>query len=116
MVIYRPYRFTLQKKEIKNFTLQAACLNPERNTPTDLELFSGVAKTTDQVIAFLARAVDQDRLTIQAGIWAIISSYTAADIQARARSNTDPPTPAISSAHIKRAKLILDEMQIPNRL
>ena len=116
MVLYNPYRFVLGKKESKTLSVKAACLDADRPTPSDLDLFNGVARTTDQIIAFLDRSKTMNQMTIQAGIWAIINSYTPKDIQQRVVAAPRSSTPAISLPQIKAAKDVLDELGIPNRL
>jgi hypothetical protein len=130
MVTRRKYQFELRPLETEHIRVPAACINASLPIPSEKDRFSGVARVSDHVRRFMEAAEGEDAMVIQAGVWALTDGYSRYRIQATLRTRrvssrygvhlsgatgTDEG-PAISSAHIDRAKAILDRLKISHNL
>lgn len=114
MVTSQPYRFQLQEHATTRISVQAACMNANRPIPGERDRFKGVARAPTKIVKFLVHARSYDPMTIQAGVWAISDRYTKREVQARLI--TSAGAPAISDKQAATAKVLLDQLQIRNRL
>jgi hypothetical protein len=124
MVARTRYRFELDPRETREIRIPSACMNAELPIPVGKDRFSGVARASPPLRAFLDAAQDDDPMTVQAGVWAITDGYTAELIKKKLRATASfgPGSPAvdqgsaISDEHITRARAILDRLGIRTRI
>jgi hypothetical protein len=118
MVTCQRHTFRLFQGETKRVSVPAACINAGKPIPAQKDRFRGVARVSDNLTRFLERASAEDAMVIQAGVWALTDNYSGTDVQRRliARTSRGESCPAVSAAQVAKARQILDELQVPNRL
>lgn len=118
MVTRTEHRFRLYGTATETVYVPASCINAESPIPGGHDRFSGVAKVSDNLTRFLERAGGEDPMVIQAGVWALTDNYSQYEVQHKlmARSSQGDTRPAISDDQVARARRILNELRIPNRL
>jgi hypothetical protein len=118
MVTRTDHRFRLRGTATETVYVPASCINAESPIPGEHDHFSGVAKVSDNLTRFLERAGREDPMVIQAGVWALTDNYSQYEVQHKlmARSSRGDTRPAVSDEQVARARKILNELGIPNRL
>jgi len=118
MVARSEHRFTLRARSTEKIYVPASCINAALPIPGAQDQFHGVAKVSNDLVRFLEKARGEDDMVVQAGVWALTDGYSKYDIQTKlvARSSSGSSRPAVSDQQVARAKRILDELGIGNRL
>ena len=118
MVSRKEIRITVKPKSVEHVEVPVSCLNASRPIPTKDNLFSGVGRVSENLNKFITNTIKEDKMVIQAGIWAITDNYSEQDIIERliARNNHGISNRAISSSQISRARIILNSLDIRHRL
>jgi hypothetical protein len=130
MAARRTCRFELGPSGAERVFVPATCINAGLAIPGDTDRFGGVRRTSASLRAFFDLAQNEDAMVVQAGAWAITDGYSKAQVQAHLRSRRvstvygipvpgvqgSDQGPAISDAQIARAKAILDQLGVRNRL
>jgi hypothetical protein len=118
MVTRTEHRFRLYENATETVYVPASCINAESPIPGEHDRFHGVAKVSDNLTRFLERAGREDPMVIQAGVWALTDNYSQYEVQHKlmARSSRGDTRPAVSDEQVARARRILNELGIPNRL
>lgn len=95
-----------------------SCINADKPIPGQQDQFFGVARVPDRLARFLEIACNEEAEVVQAGVWAITDGYSKYDVQTRLVSSLGGGIrrPAVSHEQVARAKWLLRNLGIENRL
>ena len=118
MVARARHAFQLAAHSTVTFEIAATCINAHNPIPTERDRFDGVARVSDEMVRFLERTIGENEMVVQAGVWAISDGLSKWDVQKRLSATNAQGTrqPAISDGDVSRARSILMELGIRNRL
>lgn len=118
MVTREVYSVTLYPNSTERVILDAACINANLPIPGERDRFSGVNRVSKDLTQFLVASKNADRMTVQAGVWAITDNYTGEAVKAHLVSvdQYGNQHQAVSDWHIDEARRILRKIGVQSRL
>jgi hypothetical protein len=124
MVTRREYRLDLGPMTTKHISVPATCINANLPIPDKNAGFRGVARVSNDLRRFLEAAEGEDPMTVQTGAWAITDGYSGPQVQEHLRIHRShgfgdaghDAGSAVSDANITRARQLLAQLGIRNRL
>jgi hypothetical protein len=118
MVTREDYSVTLYPNSSERVTIEAACINANLPIPGKKDRFNGVNRVSNDLRKFLIASKNADRMTVQAGVWAITDNYTGEAVKAHLVSVDQYGNrhQAVSDWHIDEARRILSKIGVQTRL
>ena len=118
MVTREDYSVSLYPNSTARVTIDAACINANLPIPGERDRFSGVNRVSNDLTQFLIASTNADRMTVQAGVWAITDNYTGEAVKAHLVSVDQYGNrhQAVSDRHIDEARRILRKIGVQTRL
>lgn len=113
MVVRATICVTLGSRSTDRIQLPATCINAGLPIPAASDRFRGIDRVSGDVARFVERATGENAMVVQAGVWALTDGYTQYEVQAKLRQGSNS---AISDRDVARARQILTELGIRNRL
>lgn len=118
MVTREDYSVSLYPNSTARVTIDAACINANLPIPGERDSFSGVNRVSNDLTQFLIASKNADRMTVQAGVWAITDNYTGNSVKAHLVSVDQYGNrhQAVSDWNIDEARRILRKIGVQTRL
>lgn len=118
MATTKSYEVDLQPGETREIAIDATCINADRPIPGTEDYFEGVFYVDRDEARFLEASRGRDRMTVQAGIWAITDQMSRFQVKERlvSRDSGGDESHPIEDKHVDEAKSILNRLKIHNYL
>ncbi len=112
------YTFVLNPLNGQNIEVNAVCINANRPIPGESDRFAGLGRVPKKMRRFLEKAMGEDPMTIQAGVWACTDGFTGPQIKKHliSRDQQGHSVSAVHERHIERARNILSDLNISTNL